>query len=219
MLKTILQQIYPIAKHNVIIADGLFPKDKYLQDLILTANTIICCDGAIDKLLEHNIEPHYIIGDCDTLSSATKLKFANKIIMISEQNSNDLTKAVNLAKSLQLNNIIIIGATGLREDHTIANIALLSVYINLIESIALISDNGIFTAHNKPCHLKTVLGQQISLFSLNPNTLITCKELKWPLINYQFESWNSGTLNQATGSFINMEAADPVIIYRAFEIK
>ncbi|HMT03878.1 MAG TPA: thiamine diphosphokinase, partial [Burkholderiales bacterium] len=131
MLKNILQQIYPLAKHNVIIADGLFPKNKYLKNLILTSNSIICCDGAINKLIKHNVEPHYIIGDCDNLNPIIQSKFANKIIKITEQNSNDLTKAINFAKKLKLDNIIILGATGLREDHTIANIALLADYIKL----------------------------------------------------------------------------------------
>ncbi len=219
MLKNILQQIYPLAKHNVIIADGLFPKNKYLKNLILTSNSIICCDGAINKLIKHNVEPHYIIGDCDNLNPIIQSKFANKIIKITEQNSNDLTKAINFAKKLKLDNIIILGATGLREDHTIANIALLADYIKLIKTVAIISDNGIFTAHFKNCQLNTIIGQQVSFFSLNLNTFITCNDLKWKLDNYKFNSWNSGTLNQATSNFINIKATDTIIVYRAFEIK
>lgn len=219
MLKNILQQTYPLAKHNVIIADGLFPKNKYLQDLILTSDTIICCDGAINKLIKHNIDPHYIIGDCDNLNPIIQSKFADKIIKITEQNNNDLTKAINFAKKLKLDNIIILGATGLREDHTVANIALLADYIKLIKSVAIISDKGIFTAHSKECQLNTIIGQQISLFSLNPNTLITCNDLKWKLDNYKFNSWNNGTLNQAISNLINIKATDTIIVYRAFEIK
>ena len=218
-IQQILEHIYPIKEHNVIIADGRFPKDKYLHSLISSANTIIACDGAFNRLNRNNIKPDYIIGDCDSISKKHIKQFGNKIIINPDQNSNDLTKAVNLACTMQLDNIVIFGSTGLREDHTIANIALLVNYAVLVKDIAIISDYGIFTISRGVGRIPTVKGQQISLFSINPNNKISCNELKWSLLNFNFNSWYNGTLNQATGDYINISCSEPIIIYRAFCIK
>lgn len=221
MIEAILAQIYPLSSYHAIIAHGTFPKSPYLLKLIHQASSIICCDGAISNLLKHTIYPHYIIGDCDSLTKEVRQYFAEKIIEIPDQNTNDLTKAVHFTKhTLNAEHIIILGATGLREDHTIANIALLSEYTGIVKNIALISEYGIFTTHNKgKSTVATVPGQQISFFTLNPTTLITCAQLKWPLHNFSTHSWFQGSLNQAIGHSINVEVSDIVIIFRAFETK
>ena len=218
MHQQILERIYPLQQYQVIVANGEFPKAAYLHQLIRNATRIVCCDGAIHKLLQNNFNPDYIIGDCDSLELPLNEIFMDKIIRIADQNTNDLTKAVNFAKDVP-QQIIILGASGLREDHAIANIALLSEYIKFIDNIAIISECGIFTAHNSTAKLTTLPGQQISLFTIDPQTSVSCKELKWPLINFRFQSWYNGTLNQATGTELNLHSEGTVIVYRAFDIK
>jgi thiamine pyrophosphokinase len=204
-----------------IVANGEFPQSKELQNILVNANIIIACDGAIDKLLFYNITPNYIIGDCDSLSITVRTTFADRIVIIDEQNNNDLTKAVNFAAQHNLNHILIFGASGLREDHTLANISLLAKYIDIIPNIVIISDFGIFTAYNASTNynISTIPKQQISFFTLDFATQVTCPELKWPLVNYQFESLFSGTLNEALGNSITLTSNGKVIVYRAFEIK
>ena len=220
MLERILPQIYSLNDYHLIIANGKFPKDPYIVKLIHTAKSIICCDGSVNNLLKLAIPPSYIVGDCDSLAKEIKQYFTNKIIEITKQDTNDLTKAVNFAKTnLGLTNIIILGATGLREDHAIANIGLLTEYAQMIKDIALISEYGIFTAHSGNTQLKTLVGQQISFFTVKSSTLINCNELKWPLVNFQAHLWNQGTLNQAIGNYINLNTTDITIVFRAFEIK
>ncbi len=219
MIQQILKTIYPLNNYNIILADGRFPKDKYLQSLLKSAKKIIACDGATKRIIEHNIIPDYIIGDCDSISQLHYNKFKDKIIKLSDQNSNDLTKAVNLADSLKLENIVILGATGMREDHAIANISLLLDYTKKIKKIAIISDYGIFNVCEDTEKIKTIEGQQISFFSTNVDTKISCQELKWPLNMHKLSSWFNGTLNQATHQYIFVTSTAPIIVYRAFCIK
>jgi len=219
-IKQILRQIYTLnAPYNVIVADGRFPKTAYLKELIANASCIIACDGAVKRLLQHKLMPTYIIGDCDSISPTLYKKFQHIITKDSNQNNNDLTKAVNLAAKLKLDNVIIFGATGLREDHSIANISLLAEFYKTMPKIAIISDYGIFSVHCGTDTIATIIGQQISLFTPLANTTISCQELKWPLHNYQLHLWHSGTLNQATQSTLNLKTNNPVIVYRAFCIK
>jgi thiamine pyrophosphokinase len=217
----IIEELYPNITNNpsIIIANGDLPRNDYLLNLLKTATPLICCDGAIDKLITQHIEPQYIIGDCDSMTPNAKARYHDRMNIIPTQDINDLTKAVHFAHDkLKLNNLIILGATGLREDHTLANISLLAQYIKLISNICIISDHGIFTAHAAgKTNLATLKGQQLSFFTLNPNTILNCNELKWQLINHKFANWFNGTLNQATHNSITVISNDDIIIFRAFE--
>ena len=216
----ILDKIYPVNNHVAIVAHGEFPKNDKLIELIKKAKTIICCDGAITNLLAHDIIPDYIIGDCDSLPDKIFTDFAAKIIKIPEQQNNDLTKAVNFAtEKLQENNIQIFAATGLREDHTVGNIALLAKYAKLTKRIAILSDYGIFTVHNGKNKIKTIPGQQVSLFSAAHDLRLNSEGLVWDLNDFQLDFWYQGTLNQAVGDNFQLDSNGLVIVYRAFEVK
>jgi thiamine pyrophosphokinase len=216
----IINHIYQLQQpFYVIIADGRFPKHKYLHNLLTNATKIIACDGAVTSLVKHNIQPNYIIGDCDSIKPKLYKQFSHIITKDSDQNTNDLTKAVNLAVKLQLSNVVIMGATGMREDHTIANIVLLVEFYQKIKHITMVSDYGVFSVHQGVATIPTIKGQQISLFAPLDNTIVSCKELKWPLANYSFKLWNSGTLNEAVGNSLTINCNWPVIVYRAFCIK
>ena len=220
MLQQILSQIYPLDKYNIIVANGQFPSHPFLLGLIKNAKMLICCDGAIHKLSSHHITPDYIVGDCDSLQTLEDGILNDRIIKLTDQNTNDLTKAVDFAcMQLKLDNLIILGATGLREDHTIANIALLAEYINKVNEVSIISEYGIFTIHSKSTKLSTINGQQVSFFTLDHESSISCKELKWQLKNHKFCKWYQGTLNEAIANSINVEIIGTVIVYRTFEIK
>jgi thiamine pyrophosphokinase len=220
MLDKILPLIYPINEYDIILANGEFPKHTYLHGLILKAKNIICCDGATDKLLQHRIEPSYIIGDCDSLSNEIHQKYRDRLTIIRTQSSNDLSKALNFAKSiLKSKHIIILGATGLREDHAIGNIATLTKYSNSFKTIAMISDYGMFSVHTGRSILKTIAGEQISFFTQYPDNQISCPELKWPLIKLKLPYWNNGTLNEATGATLTLTVSCATIVYRSFELK
>ena len=207
------------AKH-IILADGLFPSFQQVQNLLREAESIVCCDGAAQKLLNFGIEPQYIVGDLDSLSKEFKQDFAQKIIQNTDQETNDLTKAVEFCISKNWKQIAILGATGLREDHTIANISLLCDYKKRLDEIIMISDFGIFTPILETTTFKSFSGQQVSIFSLNPETKLTFKGLKYPVISQSFTSWWQGTLNSSLGnSFeIILHNEGAVIVYAAYKI-
>jgi len=203
---------------HIILADGLFPSSERVQNLLKEAKNIVCCDGAAQKLLNFGIEPDYIIGDLDSLSEEFKQLFAQKIVQNPEQETNDLTKAVEFCISKNWKQIAILGATGLREDHTLGNISLLCDYKKRLDEVVMISDFGIFTPILKTTSFKSFPGQQISIFSLDPETKLTFNGLKYPVTNQSFTSWWQGTLNATLGdSFeIVLHGKGNVIVYIAY---
>lgn len=202
----------------VILANGKFPKNNKLINIIKEANYLAVCDGAILNIDKLDIKPNIIIGDLDSIPNSLKLKYKNEIIHIAEQNSNDLSKAFYHCLSLGFNDFIILGATGKREDHAIANISLLSIYAKKCNCVIMQSDYGEFRVYYPPCKIKSYKGQQISIFTLNPYAKLTSYGLKYPLNSLTLNIWANGTLNEANGeefiieSNINIE----IIIYKKY---
>ena len=200
----------------VILGNGDFPNHPYPFEVLDKADTIICCDGAADELIRIGKIPSVIVGDLDSLSHEAKLKFSDIIIHIPDQETNDQTKAVNWALKSGFKDLVIIGNTGRREDHTIANISLLSDYAKLA-NIRCLTNTGIFTPISKTTTFNSFAGQQVSIFSLSKGTRITSHNLKYQLNNLILDKLWMGTLNEATGSDFILEFEEgELIVYQLY---
>ena len=113
-----------------------------------------------------------------------------------------------------------VGATGLREDHTLGNISLLMDYAPLFQRIEMLSDYGIFTPILQTTTLESKPGTQVSLFSLAPSGTISTTGLRWPIRNRRLTAWWQGTLNEATGNnfTVTLSADARIIVYRTLQI-
>jgi thiamine pyrophosphokinase len=198
---------------TVIVADGTFPSHRIPLEHLKNADRIICSDGAADNLVEAGFIPDAIVGDMDSLSSELRERFSDRIFRDSDQETNDLTKAVKWCIQRELKDLVILGATGKREDHTIGNISLLAEYVKDAELI-MVTDTGIFIPLLESIEISSFPGQQVSLFSIDPHTEITSSGLRYPLLHTKLRNWWCGTLNEATGETFRLEfTGGPVIVY------
>ena len=207
---------------TVILADGDFPSTPRTTALLKQAERIICCDGAAEKLLRFGLEPDAIVGDLDSLAFQLKQKFSDKIVHVSEQESNDLSKAFRYCRSQNYQDVVILGATGKREDHTLGNLALLTVYAEELPGIKIITDYGEFSAVFEGGTFQSVPGEQISIISLDSSLVIHSSEnLKYPIKNLKLSYWNQATLNEALDNefFLDFPCGNKLLIYRTFNGK
>jgi len=208
------EQPNKLAAPVVIVADGAFPQHHFPLQLLRKAATIVCCDGACEKLLQHGFTPHHIVGDMDSLSPVLQQRFATILHHFPDQETNDLTKAVKFCIAQGCEALAIVGATGGREDHSIGNISLLADYAAEI-NVKMVTDTGIFTPLLNSATLHSFTGQKVSIFCLTPETRITAQGLQYPLDNVIFDSWWKGTLNTATGDKIHLQFdSGKVIVYQ-----
>jgi thiamine pyrophosphokinase len=195
----------------VILAAGEFPTHPVPLRVLETAGTVVCCDAAAVALYAHGRTPDYIVGDLDSLPDAWKKRWAGRLYPVASQETNDLAKAVDFCRQRGITQLKIVGAGGLREDHTIANIAQLGDFAQH-GTIEMITNYGTLVALRRSSTLASTVGQQVSLFSLTPATKITSSGLKYPLRNRSLASWWEGALNEATGSAFSLTFEDGVII-------
>lgn len=104
----------------VILANGAFPTAEEPLRLLREAPYVVCCDGAA----RHWPQCDAIVGDGDSVPEELR----SRLIQIDEQEDNDLTKATRYCLSRGMRRIAYLGATGLREDHTLGNISLMARY-------------------------------------------------------------------------------------------
>ena len=179
---------YPKA---VIIGNGDFPSTRIPIEVLDNAETIVVCDGAANQYIPTGRPFDLIIGDGDSISEELKSKL--HFIQVDDQETNDLTKAINYAKDLDYKNIAILGATGKRECHTIGNISLLMEYKKMGLNVTMFTDYcSIF-----PCkdfvEIATKAGQQISIINFGAKNLKSVG-LQYPI--YDFTALWQGTLNE-----------------------
>lgn len=181
---------------TVVLADGDFPTHEIPLDILRNCRRVICCDGAARKLVDSGIrKPDIIIGDFDSFDNSLHDEFCDRLVKIASQETNDLTKAVQYCRDNNYLDIAILGATGLREDHTLGNISLLAQYMEYA-NVSMYTNYGVFNAIDRSTEFESFPGQQISIFSLTPQIPISYSGLKWD-INRPLMSWWEGTLNEA----------------------
>lgn len=202
---------------TIILADGTFPDHEIPLGYLRNAGKIICCDGSADQLVKAGFIPYAIVGDLDSVSKDVSDKYSDRLYRDGNQETNDLTKTVNWCITNNYKDLVILGATGKREDHTIGNISLLVEYAREAEVI-MVTDTGVLRPLLKSCEITSFRGQQISIFSINPETEITSFGLRYPLVKQKLKNWWEATLNEATGEKIKLEfEGGPLIVFLQFD--
>lgn len=203
--------------HTVIIANGEFPTHEQALSTISKADYIICLDGALSVALKNNIVPNKVVGDCDSITDDLKTRYSRILKVIKDQDTNDLTKAVNYCVKKGIEKIKIVAATGKREDHTLGNISLLLEYMDKIE-VEMITDYGWFTPISSTTSFESQKGQQVSIFAID-NSPVNSHNLKYPLNNLVLDNLWKGTLNESLGNEFTIETKGKTLVYRTFERK
>jgi thiamine pyrophosphokinase len=72
-------------------------------------------------------------------------------------------------------------------------------------SVKMFTDYGVFTPISKSTTFESFENQAVSIFSITPETLISSKNLAYPLSNRTFHSWWEGTLNRSLDNEFTIE--------------
>lgn len=195
---------------SVILANGSYPSSKLPLSILKQTGYLACCDGAANACVAHGLAPDVIVGDGDSLSDEVINRFAEKVHRVSEQETNDLTKTVEYLYSIGKRRIAIVGATGLREDHTLGNISLLIEYMHKGIQIAMFTDFGLFMPCNGRTEIPCREGQQLSIFNFGARNFQS-DGLRYPI--YDFTTWWQGTLNECVKKEITIDADGDYLLF------
>jgi thiamine pyrophosphokinase len=207
-------------KRVVILANGAPPTQFHALRPLQEADVIVCCDGAADNLLQLGFTPDIIIGDGDSMSETCRQRFAECIHIDKDLEINDLQKSIRYCIGQKWSAAIILGGSGLREDHALANLSILLMYGKQID-LQMITDYGIFTPIYKTTVFSSHKGEQVSIFSFARSTKLSFANLLYSVNERSFYYFWEGSLNKSLGDSFTVIMPDngEVLVYQSAEIK
>jgi len=204
-------------KHLIIVANGEPPVPSQHWRRIRQADPLVCTDGAANFLLERDIIPDVVIGDLDSLEEDYRARLTEQHIRhVPSQENTDLEKAIDYAIGQGYTAATILGATGKREDQTLANLYLLVKYAPRIH-LQLLTNYSAIDAVTDTISLRVEPGQVISLLPVGRAEGITTGGLKYPLQDETLEVGSRGVSNQAMESEITISLqSGALLLFRNF---
>lgn len=184
--------------NTVIFCNGVLSvSSEVVIRVISKADLVIAADGGVDHLKKLNLKPGLIIGDMDSIKDQSFLydKSVEKKIYPLEKDQTDTELAVQEAFRRGSSHITLLGATGGRFDHTLANLELLKKYPGCVTLID--NDTQVVAINDR----STVVfvgekGSRLSLFwpeKYSPS--ISTKGLKYNLNDEKLVFTTQGTSN------------------------
>jgi len=85
--------------------------------------------------------------------------------------------------------------------------------------VLLLTDTGWFTPLLDSGSLPATMGQQVSVFSLDPSTAVSAEGLKYPLDGLRLSRWWQAALNEASGNVISLRfEGGPLLVYQSYAV-
>ena len=190
-------------KDVIIVSGGNIQRD-FALDFLKKNKTekvdLIAADRGVEFFKGTDWQPEVAVGDFDSLSEEGKKYMESlnglKIIRLKpEKDDSDTQSAVNHMISEGSREILILGATGTRLDHVLANLGLLSMGREKGVHIALADQWNYITLVDSGTVLKKEeqFGKYVSFFTVGGDVSgLTLKGFKYPLDGYDLTVADSG---------------------------
>ncbi len=195
-----------VAKPQIlIVTGGAEVSERLLRQQLGESEYIIAADGGVKLLLKYNVTPDLIVGDFDSAPKGEWLSVFTDVPVVTfpkEKDYTDTELAILEALKHPCETICILGGTGTRLDHTLANMMLLQ-RIEASGKCGLILDD-----HNQISVLKAgqynILKGEWSFFSLVSLTdilVVSLEGFKFPLDHAKIAQASTVTIsNEFLGS-------------------
>ena len=215
-------------KTAVIISGGSLDPDFALAFLREEKpELLIGADRGICFLKEKGIHPTHIVGDFDS-ASGEALEYFKQFPEIPIRTFNpvkdftDTAIAMELAMEEGADRIYILGGTGTRLDHVVANIKLLSHALERKKECILMDAHNRIRLIDQPLTIekKKQYGKYVSLFAFGGQVQgLTLRGFFYPLTEYDMEAENplgvsneitaeNGEISFSSGKLLVMESKD-----------
>lgn len=175
---------------------------------------VVAVDSGADALSEYGIEPKAIIGDMDSISSASGWPPGTEFLEISEQNSTDFEKALyTVAAPVYL----AFGFLGQRFDHSLAALHCLAKY-RASKSVVLVDLVDLMFIPTVPLNIELDPGSRFSIYPIAPVSFLESAGLRYPLDGLTLEAGVTiGTSNTVTETRVsvtpkNAESGDYMVV-------
>jgi thiamine pyrophosphokinase len=194
-------------KTIAIIANGDTPRHPQVLAALAQCDGCVCCD----RLPPDGAPPLLqIVGDLDSVTG--DIAPALLTDLHEDQETNDLTKAMRWVNAKHPTVAIhYFAVTGKREDHTLANLALIT---EAGLPTRIFTESGRFDLFPAGSHTLAVeMDEPISFLSFIPQS-ITARGVVWPVEQLRLTSLWRATLNKTAAPQVEVTCESPLLVYR-----
>ena len=209
-------------KKCIVFANGKPPRKNVISYLQKAGYSIlICADGGANYAFKLGLTPDYIVGDLDSIKESVLKHYKDKstVLKYTRQNDTDVEKCLKFSISKNFKDVILVGVTGNRLDHSFCNLGIVlkfadKININVIHEKSLLQ---IMTGDNT---FDTTPGETISIYGFERKTKITSKGLKYPLKNISLPfGQRESTSNIALSNKVELKIRNGrVFVIREYEM-
>jgi len=169
----------------VIISGGTITDYEYIKSQIDRNGSvsIICADSGYRHAFKMGLVPCVVVGDFD---SVAETEIPDDVPCIRHPSKKDLTDteiAVEYAREQGFRDFLLLGATGSRMDHTLANILLLKSFVNNGENAVVLDEHNKIMLTDSKLQFSEAPGSFVSLIPLTDCYGVTTENLEYPLEN------------------------------------
>lgn len=175
----------------LVLVAGMPPSKQLYDESAKRAEYIVCADGAANWALAYGAKLDVLVGDLDSISEDALAKVREQGAKVQKlpprKNETDTHIAVDVALEAGASELILLGATGGRLDHTLANIHLL-VHIAEAGASGCVRDayGDVYVSTGTQTFSGNV-GQELSVVPLSDDVCVTLEGLEYPLDHYNMK--------------------------------
>ncbi len=209
-------------ENKVLIITGGRTDEEFLSKLFIQENfnLIIVADSGLISADRVRILPDYIVGDFDSVPEAILNRYRNHSAPIKtyprEKDKTDTQIAIELALKHTPSSITIVGATGSRLDHTLANVHLLMLLLQHKVDAFIVDQNNKLYLKQESFHIEksTQFGDYVSLLPFGEAVKgLTLKGFYYPLDDVVLSPGSSlGISNEIVDETARVEFREGIIL-------
>jgi len=170
----------------IIVANGHVEENEKYDNLIQPGDLVIAANGGAAIALQMGLQPQVVIGDMDSLPKELHTRLAQHGCQFvrhpERKDETDTELAIQYALQHGVQELVLLGATGDRLDHTLANIFLLGMpQVQDVQARIVTNDTEIWLVKKELC-IQGNPGDVVTLLPLGQDAVgVTTEGLEYAL--------------------------------------
>lgn len=176
---------------GLIISSGRLERYDILNLVVEDKDIIVCADGGLDHIMKVGLKPNMVLGDLDSITEQGIKYIEDNNIELEkfpvEKDATDTELAVEYLIQKGCKEITLIGVTGTRMDHTLANIFLLDQMFQRNIKGKIIDDNNEIVLSDSYLEVEKNEGYLSIVPIEQKGTIISLEGVYYPLNRHHVE--------------------------------
>jgi len=184
----------------LLFANGEPPSASLVAELSPGAGLVVAADGGSRHALSHGIVPDSVVGDFDSIDDDIRSRVpAANFHRLGALDTTDLEKAVAFAIAAGCTTIDIVGASGGRSDHALANLSVLTLHRGRA-AVRIHDEHFEISLVDGSAEIAGPPGTVVSLVAIGLCEGVTTRGLRWQLDDFTLPFGPRGVHNEIAAS-------------------